>query len=58
MIPIQCVRYINDEDGAPATVVFLQAAKSRTAPWTLSPEAQADLRPATTRSVSTGLSVT
>lgn len=43
MIPIQCVRYINDEDGNPATVVFLQADQKPENTVTLSSEAQTDL---------------
>ena len=43
MIPIQCVRYINDEAGSPVTVVFLQAAQKPENAVTLGPEAQTDL---------------
>lgn len=43
MIPIQCVRYINDEDGTPMTVVFLQAEQKPENAVTLTPEAEADL---------------
>ncbi len=43
MIPIQCVRYINDENGNPVTVVFLQAQEKPENAVTLGPEAQADL---------------
>lgn len=43
MIPIQCVRYVNDEEGNPMTVVFLQADQKPDNAVTLSSEAQADL---------------
>jgi hypothetical protein len=43
MIPIQCVRYVNDENGDPMTVVFLQADQQPGNAITLSSEAQADL---------------
>ncbi|MPN30736.1 hypothetical protein SDC9_178207 [bioreactor metagenome] len=43
MIPIQCVRYITDEAGNPATVVFVQAAQKPDNAVTLSAEAQVDL---------------
>jgi len=43
VIPIQCVRYISDENGEPATVVFLQAEQKPDNAVTLGAEAQADL---------------
>lgn len=43
IVPIQCVRYINDESGTPVTVVFLKADKKPDNAITLGEEAKADL---------------
>jgi multidrug efflux pump subunit AcrA (membrane-fusion protein) len=43
VIPIQCVRYINDESGSPVTVVCLQADQQPENTVTLGEEAAADL---------------
>lgn len=43
LVPIQCVRYINDENGTPVTVVFLQAGQKPDNAVTLGAEAQTDL---------------
>jgi HlyD family secretion protein len=42
-IPIQCVRYVNDEKGLPATVVFLKADKRPDNAITLGADVQADI---------------